>query len=124
MEKTMTKKEMFAFIAETLADNAEVVAFCENEIALLTKKSEKAKATAAAKREAGDALRERVLATLTDEFMSIADIVDAIGDEEVTAAKVTYRANALVKAGLAVKEDAKVEVEGGKSKTVKVFRLA
>jgi hypothetical protein len=35
----MTKKEMFAKIATVNANDAEIVAFCENEIALLNKKS-------------------------------------------------------------------------------------
>lgn len=34
----MTKKEMFAVIREAMADNAEVVAFCDHEIELLSKK--------------------------------------------------------------------------------------
>ena len=35
----MTKKEMFANIATLLADNAEVVEFCNKEIELLSKRS-------------------------------------------------------------------------------------
>ena len=34
----MTKKEMFAMIATVNADNAEIVEFCEKEIALLDKR--------------------------------------------------------------------------------------
>ena len=34
----MTKKEMYAVIREAMADNAEVVAFCDHEIELLSKK--------------------------------------------------------------------------------------
>lgn len=35
----MTKKEMFALIASVNADNAEIVEFCNHEIALLVKKA-------------------------------------------------------------------------------------
>lgn len=35
----MTKKEMFALIAATNSNNAEIVAFCEHEMELLSRKS-------------------------------------------------------------------------------------
>lgn len=37
-EKKMTKAEMFSLIADLLADNEDVVAFCEHEKELLAKK--------------------------------------------------------------------------------------
>ena len=37
----MTKREMFNLIATTNANNAEIVAFCDHEIELLSKKSSK-----------------------------------------------------------------------------------
>lgn len=40
MEK-MTKKEMFGYIASAMAENEDVVAFCQHEIELLEKKSSK-----------------------------------------------------------------------------------
>jgi hypothetical protein len=46
MEK-MTKSQMFDLIKTTCADNAEIVAFCDAQIALLANKAEKAKAKAA-----------------------------------------------------------------------------
>ena len=50
----MTKKEMYAEIKNLLADNEEIVAFCEHEIELLSKKrsgNSKAKAEAEARAE-------------------------------------------------------------------------
>lgn len=44
-EKKVTKKEMYELIAKTLADNAEVVEFCNHEIELLSRKSVNADGT-------------------------------------------------------------------------------
>lgn len=41
MEKKLTKKEMFGKIMEVCAENSEIVAFCEHEIELLSKKNSK-----------------------------------------------------------------------------------
>lgn len=38
-KKTKTKKEMFNFIKSKMADNAEVVTFCDHELELLAKKN-------------------------------------------------------------------------------------
>lgn len=118
----MTKKEMFATIADLCADNEEIVAFCDKEIASIDKKNEAAKARAAAKRAAGDELEDAIFEVMGDDFMSIADVVAALDNEEFTKGKVTYRLNQLVEKGLAIKEDAKVEGTDGKAKTVKVFK--
>lgn len=119
----MTEREMFAMIAELLEDNADVVAFCEKKVAALDRKAENAKVKAAEKKAAGDELRARVEAVLTDEWQTIADVVNALGDEEVTANKVTYRLNALVELGVAVKDETKLPGDG-KTRVVKVFKLA
>lgn len=112
MEK-MTKKEMYAFIAETLSTNDEVVQFCENEIALLDKKAAKAKEAAAKKRAEGDELTEAVFAALsTEEFEPIANIAARIDGPDVTVSKVTYRLTQLVKNGKAEKSEIVVEGDG------------
>lgn len=120
----MTEKEMFAHIAEVMADEEAVVAFCDKKIAALDKKAENAKAKAAEKKAAGDELRDRVQALLTDEFQTIAEVTAALADEDVSANKVAYRLNSLVDAGIAVKEDTKVAGADGKAKVVKAFKLA
>lgn len=124
MENRITKKDMFATIAAAMADNAEVVAFCEKEIASLEKKAATAKAKAAEKRAAGDELQAQVLSVLTNEWQSIAEVTAALDNEEISTNKVSYRLNALVAAGSAEKTDSRVSGEDGKQRTVKVFKLA
>ena len=71
-------------------------------------KAAKAKERAAAKKAEGDALRATVQGILTEEFQSAPAITDAIGDEEVTKAKVIARLKQLVDSGVAVKEEQKI----------------
>lgn len=116
-EKKITKRERYEEIKTLLADNADIVAFCDNEIALLDGKAAKAKERAAAKKAEADELEVAVANVLTDELQTIADITDQITDiEDVTIAKVTYRLRKLVENGTAVKEEISVEVNGKKSK--------
>ena len=119
----ITEREMYTMISELLEGNEDVVAFCEKKIAALDKKAENAKVKAAEKKAAGDELRARVEEVLTDEWQTIAEVVAALDDEEVTASKVTYRLNALVDLGVAVKDETKVPSDG-KTRVVKVFKLA
>ena len=119
----ITEREMYTMISELLEGNEDVVAFCEKKIAALDKKAENAKVKAAEKKAAGDELRARVEEVLTDEWQTIAEVVAALDDEEVTASKVTYRLNALVDLGIAVKDETKIPSDG-KTRVVKVFKLA
>lgn len=134
MEK-ITKREMFeALVAyaestdmevqvgETTVTAADFVAFATKEIEQLDKKAVKAKERAAAKRAEGDALMDEVLAVLTSEFQTAAEVAAQIEDEDATVAKVSYRLGALVKDGKAVKEDIKVDREG-KRAVLKGYRL-
>ena len=104
-------------------DTDGIVAFCDKEIATLDTRAEKAKERAAEKRAEGDELQAAVLAALTDEPASRQEITDRIEGEDVTLAKVGYRLTALVKQGLAVKEEIPVTGEDGKSKKVAAYRL-
>lgn len=129
----MTKREIYeALIAGVNAGsvsvaemtNEEMIAFCENEIGNIEKRAERSRAATAKKREAGDALMETVKAVLSGDFQTIADIAAQIEGEEVTASKVTYRLNALVKEGYAEKADVQIPAtEGTKARVVKAFRL-
>lgn len=105
-------------------DTDGIVAFCDKEIATLDTRAEKAKERAAEKRAEGDELQAAVLAALTDEPASRQEVTDRIEGEDVTLAKVGYRLTALVKQGLAVKEEIAVTGEDGKSKKVAAYRLA
>ena len=116
MEKKVTKRENFEAIIAVLNDAgredlAKVVA---HEIELLDNKAAKAKAKAAEKKTEGDALRNAVQAVLTDELATIKEITDKVEGEDITSAKVQFRLNALVNAGIARKEQ--VTVGEGESK--------
>ena len=114
MEK-MTKKEMYSLIAELCADNAEVVAFCENEVAKLDAKAAKAKEKAAEKRAAGDELYAEVIACVGETPVT-ADTVYAenFADyEDLSVAKIRARLSQGVKNEVLAKETIKVD---GKAK--------
>lgn len=106
--KKITKTDNFnalkAIVAQVEPENAEaLIAFLDKEIEVIANKAAKAKEKAAEKRAEGDALRTKIESLLTDEYQTIAAITAAIGDEEVTAAKVTARLTQLVNADLAEK---------------------
>lgn len=104
-----------------------IAEFVNHEVELLEAKAASAAKRAAAKRAAGDELREMVLNTLSDtEFMTIDDIVTAIGNPDVTKNKVTARLTQLGDRGLGVVEKTQVTVEptteGGKSRKVSAYK--
>ena len=115
-EKKITKRDRFEEIKALLADNADIVEFCDNEIALLDGKAEKAKVRNAKKKAEGDALLTAVADVLTEDFQTIADITGKIDGDDVTNAKVQARLKKLVDSGVAVKEQISVEVDGKKTK--------
>ena len=130
MEK-ITKREMYEAVIEVMNggelkyDAADVIAFCENEIALLDKKAAKAKETAAKKRAEGDELTDAVRAALSaDTFEPISDIAARIEGEDVTVAKVTYRLTQLVKNGEAEKSEITVPAtETSKARKIQGYRI-
>ena len=129
----ITKRDRYTSIIDILKDvnaDADLVTFCEGEIALLDKKSAKAKETAAAKKTEVDTLTESIkgaLGTLVDgAYATIADVTAMVGadDEEVTPNKVSYRLGQLVKAGIAESTDVKVPAtETSKARAIKAYRL-
>lgn len=96
--------------------------FINHEIELLDNKTAAAAKRAQAKREDGDALRAHILDLMsTEDFMTIKEIVKAIGDEDVSDQMVTARLTQAVRAGLAEKEVKSVEVNG-KNKKLSCYR--
>ena len=90
----MTQKEMYAFIAEHLADNAEVVAFCTNKINQLNNRK-------AAPRKANPEVVERreIIKNYLDTFsepIAVKDIAEALG---ISSSKVSGALRGLVNAG-------------------------
>lgn len=140
MTTRITKKDYYSTILDlmTLAEGNDfglpegmtydgIAEFVNHEIELLEAKAASAAKRAAAKRAAGDELREKVLNTLSDtEFMTIDDIVAAIGNPDVTKNKVTARLTQLGDRGLGVVEKTQVTVEptteGGKSRKVSAYK--
>ena len=102
-----------------------LIAFAENEIALLDKKAVKAKERAASKKAEGDELTAAVKAVMsTEDFEPIAEIAARIEGEDVTVAKVTYRLTSLVKAGEAEKSELTIPAtENSKARKVQGYRL-
>jgi hypothetical protein len=102
-----------------------LIAFAENEIALLDKKAVKAKERAAQKRAEGDELTDAVRAVMsTETFEPISEIAARIEGEDVTVAKVTYRLTQLVKNGEAEKSELTIPAtEGSKARKVQGYKL-
>ena len=123
MEKKITKTEYFAMVAEIIEgsgveNKAELMEFIQKQVEALDKKADKAKERAAEKKAAGDELRTKVQSVLTEELQTIDEIVEAIGEEDVTRNKVVARLTQLVAAGVAVKD----KVDSG-SKKVMGYKL-
>ena len=116
-EKKITKTEMFEGIKATLTDNFEIdevqeyVEFLDKEIAAIAARAEKEKARRAAKKAEGDELKDAVKGAIGAEPATADEIAEKLIEEfpEVTKAKVTYRASALVKDGEIFKVTIKTE---------------
>lgn len=110
----MTKKEKFEAIGSVFATidhecKDEILEFVQTEIEALDRKAEKAKATSAKKRAEGDSLRDTIEGILGEDPKTVGEILDELGDDTLTSAKVVARMTQLVKAGKATKETVKVE---------------
>lgn len=121
----ITKKDNFISIVNILeaAGHTDLADVIKHEIELLEAKAAKAKATAAKKKTEGDELRNAVEAVLTDELCTIADITAKVEGDEITTAKVQFRLNALVNAGIARKEQVIVG-EGESKRKLMAYALA
>ena len=110
-EIKVTRLEQYAAIREVLveAGRDELVAFIDHQVALLTDKTEKAKAREAAKRAAGDELKAVVGSLVTDEPQTADEIAAQIEGEDVTRAKVIARLTQLIKDGKVAKEQRREE---------------
>ena len=100
--------------------------YCDTEFEMETLKKydeELKNQTAAKKKAEGDELTDRIADVLTDDFATISDIVKALGDEDVSNQKASYRLGKLVDAGKAVKGELNVGGEG-KARKVVAYKLA
>lgn len=101
--------------------------FIDHEVELLDNKAAAAQKRAAAKKVEGDALREKIYNVLSDtDFMTINDIVKALGDEDISAQMVTARLTQLAAPEVAKVEKDSISVpaatEGGKAKKLSAYR--
>ena len=118
----MTKRDYYEAIKATLAENFdnvdEYIEFLDNEIAIIDKRAEKEKARRAEKRAEGDELKDAIKAVIENagEPITAQAIADELAEnyEEVTKAKVVYRASQLAKDG----EVYKVQVKDEKRKII------
>ena len=122
MTQTQTYELIKTIVGEakdTLAadyDYDAVIAFCDEKIEAIAAKAEKAKAKAAEKRAEKNEVREAIYKLLSGtNYMTIPDIVTALGDPDVTVSKATYQLNYLVKEDQTV-EKTDVVVDGRKIK--------
>lgn len=138
MEKTTyTKRNVYEALINLATDgklvygeeaieltSEDLIAFAENEIALLDKKASKAKERAATKRAEGDELTEAVYATMSkDEPETIADITARIEGEDVSVHKVAYRLRVLAETGRAEKSEIVIPAtETSKKRTVVAYK--
>ena len=112
-ENKITEAMILDMIAEKCADDEVIVEYCAKKQASLANKAAKAKERNAAKRAAGDELRERVAAVLTSEPQTRDQVFANFADEEdLSVQKIGARLTQLVGAGLAVKSE--VTIEGKK----------
>lgn len=128
-----TKRDFYEAIikametGETGIEPTKIIEFCENEIALLDKKADKAKERAAAKKAEADELMDKVYAVLSDtEFMTRNAVMDALGDvpEDVSISKVGARLTKLVNSQAVEKSELTVaNAEGKKSKCMGYRKL-
>lgn len=98
----MTKKEMFANIATLLADNAEVVDFCNHEIEILSRKRGSSKPTKTQIENEG--IKAEILNVLAgaEAPMTVGEIVKAL-DGDYTSQKISALCRQLVLAEAVVK---------------------
>ena len=110
-EVRMTKKDYFAEIKNVLVEAGadDLAAVIAHEIELLETKAVKNKERAAARKVAGDELRDTISNILIDDLQTVDEIVEQIEGEDITKAKIVARLTQLVNLNEAVKEQVKTE---------------
>lgn len=124
MEKRITKKDILEAIVTTIGEDVTVTtsngvevtgedikAFVNKTIAQLDAKAERAAERAAEKRAAGDELRNAVQAVLTNDYQIAENILEKIANDfpDATKSKIIARLGQLIKAGVAEKEQVKLD---------------
>lgn len=99
-----TKREMFALIASALADNTEVVEFCNHEVELLDRKASYKSSKPSKKAVENEAIKAEILEVLggSEAPMTISEI-NTVLDKGFTSQKVSALLTQLIKADKVVK---------------------
>ena len=123
-----TEKAMYAEIITILEEYENVddlIALMNKKINQIETKAQKAKEKAAEKKAEADELQNVIADILTDEFVTIPEILNQIEGDEISAQKISARLKKLVDAGVAEKSEIKVAGgEGQKSRKLVAYRLA
>ncbi len=100
MADKKNRRDYFEEIKAIVAEDQDLVAFVDSEIAKIDNRAAKEKKKRAEKRAQGDELTAQVKEYIVNAGKAVTgqEIADAIGGD-VTKAKVVYRAGQLVKAG-------------------------
>lgn len=102
----MTKREMFTAIMEKVQDNAEMVAFLEHEIELVSRK--RTGSSKPTKRQTeNEGIKARILKIVSDEGMTAGEVVAALDIEGMTNQRVSALLRQLVLAEQVRKETVK-----------------
>lgn len=97
MTKKMTKVEMFSAIREVVSENAEMVAFIDDEIELISKKAASKKPTKV--QIENESFKAEILAYLTEvgKAVTIKEMQSAVGTlAELSNQKMTHLLSALI----------------------------
>lgn len=132
MEK-MTKRNVYEAMIDGMKtghfryEAEEIIAFFENEIELLDKRTEKSRANRSKKvNTENETLRNLIYEALsTEEYATIDAITKSITEEfpEATNSRVSYQLNQLVKDELVEKKgDSVASTNGGRARRVQTFR--
>ena len=102
----MTKREMFTAIMERVQDNAEMVAFLEHEIELVSRKrTGSSKPTK--QQVANEATKARIMEIVSEEGMTAGEIMTALDEEGMSIQRVSALLRQLVLAEQIRKETVK-----------------
>ena len=100
----MTKAEALSAIRAKVVDTPELVAFCDHELELLAKKSEKSAEKRAEKADAYNTIRADVVKVLAtaENGLTVTDLIKA-GEFDVSNQKMTYILKAAITEGTVTK---------------------
>ena len=95
----MTKREMFNLIATVNADNAEIVDFCNKEIALLEKRKSSGSGKVSKTQKENEVIKDRILEVLSEvEKATVSDLIKCEG-LEFSSQKVSALLRQLIDSG-------------------------